>query len=115
NCRYNKAGYAAIYGKVGEDREGVPADMSGFAIFSTQALGWQYLENLITKIAKDESAHWMAVAKEKFDLPSSELTIAQFFTIYSPTDDQNDPVAYAKWIGDRLGVDYQHFKIKELL
>jgi hypothetical protein len=117
NCRYNKDGYSAIYGHVGEDRKGViDPTQSGFAIFSTHELGWLYLERLLTIIAKGQDASWNYKALKEFKIQQcGDLTILQFFTIYAPTADSNDPEAYAKWIGQRLGVDYKTFKLKELL
>jgi hypothetical protein len=38
-----------------------------------------------------------------------------FFQLYAPKGDNNDPKYYAQEVAGKLGVDYQTFKIKNLL
>lgn len=91
NARWNPSGYMPMYGIV----EKSP---NGFAIFSTYALGWLYLMNMIRgQIHKR---------------PNS--TILEFMTRYAPPV-ENPTVAYATFIGKRLGVDPNTFLMKNLV
>lgn len=92
NCRYSSVGYLAKYGKVGKDKD-------GFAIFASPALGWLYLENLLLNWAKTSRKDW---------------TILELMKSYAPSADNNDPVAYARFLRSRLGVDATT-KLSELL
>ena len=96
NCRYHFGGYLPKYGKVGCDKD-------GFAIFSTSDLGWLYLRNMLISWCKGQNP----------DHPSTE-TIAQMMSKYAPSSDNNDPVAYAQFLTNHLGID-ANSSIKSLL
>ena len=82
NCRYNPDGYLAKYGNVTEST-------SGFAVFPSYDLGWEYLEAMISgRIQKHPN--W---------------TYLQFFENYAPTSDNNVPFAYAVFVAKRVGVE----------
>ena len=83
NCKFSQKGYRAIYGKVTQDKD-------GFAIFPTASLGWLYLQNMLLNWAKDERKEW---------------TIKQLIEVYAPALDDNDPIAYSKYLVTHLGVD----------
>jgi hypothetical protein len=89
NCRFSSVGYSSIYGDVKKDSR-------GFAIFPTYELGFLYLTNLI---------------KEKISA-NPEQSILQFFHIYAPSSDKNDPDTYASWVANQIGLSAQtHIKI----
>lgn len=76
-----------------------------FLIFATNEEGWAALRTYVTNCASGK-------AKNKAFYPS--MTIVQFFRVYAPAEDSNDPDHYAKWVAAFVGVgpDYQ---IKNLL
>jgi hypothetical protein len=76
----------------------------GFCVFSTYESGFQALINVVTAAAQGQSAVYK---------PTD--TLLQFFSKYSPSNDGNDPVSYAKEVGAKLGVDYKSFTISQLL
>ncbi len=82
NARFHFGGYLPKYGVV-------KCDKDGFAIFETYELGWLYLQNMLlswaTGIYADES-------------------VLHMMTRYAPTSDGNDPVAYATFLANHLGV-----------
>ena len=91
NCRYNPTGYMPMYGKVGKSK-------NGFAIFATYELGWKYLLNMLKgQIRKHPNE-----------------TILQFMSRYAPVSDNNNPVAYSKYIAKRLSVD-NSFLMRDLV
>lgn len=91
NCRYNEDGYLAKY-------EPVTKSPSGFAVFPSYAIGWMYLENLISQKIENHP-NW---------------TILQFFEDYAPASDNNSPTTYAGFVAKRLGVD-SNYQIKNIL
>lgn len=80
NCRCSKVGYLPKYGNV--------RCVNNFAVFETWALGWEYLLNLVNHRAS-EHPNW---------------TITDFFNVYAPTADSNDPNRYARFVAARCGV-----------
>ncbi len=92
NCRYSSVGYARMYGTVKKDKD-------NFAIFSSWDLGWTYLKNLV---------------KGKATANPSQ-TLVQFFHIYAPSSDGNNPDAYAAFVGKRINMDPKTFTMKNLL
>jgi hypothetical protein len=105
NARFSRSGYRAIYGTVGEDREGVSSDQSGYAIFRDYATGELYLRNLLKTIINGTSATYNREAQKLGLKNSSELTIEQLFAIYAPSSDHNDPKRYAEVVAAELKVD----------
>ena len=92
NCRYSSVGYLAKYGNVKKDKD-------GFAIFPSMSIGWMYLENLLLYWAKG---------------PKKDYTILEMMREYAPTADNNDPVAYARFIRKGMGVE-PTTRLKDLL
>jgi hypothetical protein len=81
NCRCSPVGYAAEYGNV----LCVETASGKFAKFPTYALGWLYLKNLVDGRIKANPS-W---------------TFFDFFRVYSPRADSNDPSAYAEFVAKR--------------
>lgn len=81
NLRY--AGQAGSTGK----------DANGFAIFATYQLGYEALRNQI-----------LLVAKGKSKVYPNPCTLAQFFAVYSPSTDGNDPTSYALEVAGKMKV-----------
>lgn len=91
NCRFSPVGYLPMY-------EPVKKDKDGFAIFRDYATGWLYLRNMIKLKIHNNPAQ----------------TILQFMSDYAPPS-ENPTTNYAHFIGLRLGVDSEHFLVKDLL
>jgi hypothetical protein len=81
NTKVSPVGYLPVY-------EPVKKDPQGFAIFKDYATGWRYLENLILSHASKYS----------------EYTLSQYFKVYAPAADNNDPVRYASVVAKKMGV-----------
>lgn len=90
NCRYSTVGYTAVYKPVLKDPQ-------NFAVFKDYATGWLYLRNLVKERI---AAH-------------PEWSLKDFFAVYAPASDDNDPVAYAAAVAKQLGVD-SDFLIKNI-
>lgn len=88
--------YAKQLGTTGQDDK-------GFAIFKTYDDGFAALCKLITN-ARD--------GKSKVYKP--EMSLVEFFSVYAPAFDHNDPNAYAKFVAQKLKVSID-FKIKDLV
>lgn len=80
NARCSPVGYLPKYGFV--------KCVNNFAVFSTYALGWEYLNNLV---------HFKAVSHPTW-------TILDFFNNYAPTSDNNPTKRYASFVAKRMGV-----------
>lgn len=100
-----------------KDYEGGPGDLNHrlnnpgnirsvkgpFLKFKTWEEGWNALLDYLTRAA---------TGKHKAYKP--EFTLEQFFRVYAPIADKNNPVAYAKYVAKRLGVPTSE-KIKNLI
>jgi hypothetical protein len=89
------------------DYEGQPGDLSyrnnnpgnlrnttgNFMKFKTWEAGWAALLDYLTRAA---------TGKHKAYKPT--FSLLQFFKVYSPTEDKNDPHAYATYVAKRIGV-----------
>lgn len=93
NLKYRQGMYLAV----GQDKD-------GFAIFKTYKDGFLALTEKIRKACIGESTVY-----------SPDDTILTFFQKYAPSWDKNNPDAYAKYVASKLKVNYQTFKIKELI
>jgi hypothetical protein len=83
----------------------MPTGKHTFAHFDTYEHGFQALENQVRVVGLGESAEFKAQAMSKYGLPSSAmLTIIQFFGIYSPSSDGNDPNHYGETVAADCGV-----------
>jgi len=92
NCKFSPVGYLPEYGEVKKDPQ-------GFAVFKDYETGFRYLKNLVKHKVQRR--------------PNDDLF--QFFEVYAPREDNNDPIAYAKAVATRIGVDVNTFKVGELL
>ncbi|MBV9825174.1 MAG: hypothetical protein JO001_05825 [Alphaproteobacteria bacterium] len=81
NTRFSPVGYLPKYGTV-------TCNAHGFAVFQTDQLGWEYLENLV---------HQRAVLHPTW-------TFYDFFSNYAPSADGNDPEHYAETVAADCGV-----------
>ena len=74
-----------------------------FLKFPTYAQGWSYLKDYVTRAA---------TGKHKAYKP--DFTIKQFFNVYAPSSDNNQPDLYANWVASRIGLATT-FQIKNLV
>lgn len=82
NDKYYFGGYLSKYGIVKES-------VGGFAIFETLELGTEYGTTIITQMI-DKHPEW---------------NFYDFFGVYAPTKDKNNPVRYAQTIAAEVGVE----------
>jgi hypothetical protein len=68
-------------------------DDKNFAIFPSYEVGFAHLKKVLTNACTGKSQVY-----------KPEMTIAQFFSIYAPAFDFNDPTAYAKFVSSKLGL-----------
>ena len=85
NCNPGNLRYANQIGSIGQK--------NGFAIFPNYQTGFDALKRQI-----------LLVAKGKSKVYPRPCTIQQFFNIYSPISDGNDPVSYALEVSNKMGV-----------
>lgn len=74
-----------------------------FLKFKTMEEGMAYLKDYVTRACTGKHKAY-----------SPKFTIIDFFNVYAPTGDNNNPGQYAKWVANRIGVDVS-FKIQNLL
>lgn len=74
-----------------------------FLKFKTMEEGMAYLKDYVTRACTGKHKAY-----------SPKFTIIDFFNVYAPTSDNNNPGQYAKWVANRIGVDVS-FKIQNLL
>ena len=74
-----------------------------FLVFTSRAQGMAALHSYVTHVGKGMSKLYPA-----------NCNIQQFFSIYAPSGDHNDPNKYAKWVANycKVGTDY---RIKDML
>jgi hypothetical protein len=65
-----------------------------FLTFATATDGFTALTTYVTRVAEGKSKIY-----------PTNCTIEQFFNVYAPTDDSNNPNAYAAWVANRTGVE----------
>jgi hypothetical protein len=65
-----------------------------FLVFPSPKEGMNALTTYVTNVAMGKSKIYPA-----------NCTIEQFFNIYAPSDDANNPNAYAAWVANRTGVE----------
>jgi hypothetical protein len=76
----------------------------GFAHFPTYDVGFAALCTLLTNAATGKSANYKPT-----------MSLVQFFAVYAPSDDHNDPNAYADFIAKKLQVDPNTFPISQFV
>lgn len=96
NFKYSTSGYLSKYGLVKKDA-------GDFAIFPTYDQGWLYLVNSLK--------NWATTGNSLY---KPTMTLLQFFHVYAPTSDNNDPNAYANAVAQKIGVPTST-QIKDLL
>lgn len=74
-----------------------------FLVFKTDEEGFAYLKDYVRRAC---------TGKHPSYLP--DMTIVQFFRIYAPISDKNNPDAYAQWVCNRMKI-LPSTKIKELV
>lgn len=85
------------------NRYATGVDPKGFCVFSDEQRGFQALTAMVQGVINGTSTHY-----------KPEMTLNQFFSVYAPSGDANDPLAYARFIGQKLSVDPAVFTIKQL-
>lgn len=75
-----------------------------FAKFNTYQDGYNYLKNLLIWACTDQST----------PLYTSDMTLLEFYDVYAPASDGNDPISYSEEIAGKLGVS-NTVAIKSLL
>ena len=73
-----------------------------FLKFDTYQEGFNYLADYLTRAATG-----------KHDAYKPKFTLSRFFEVYSPTEDNNNPLAYAEFVAKKLSVEI-NIQIKEL-
>lgn len=84
NLKYT--GYTRSLGAVG-------ADTGGFSVFGTYAAGFEALKRFLGDAKSNKLISYR-----------STMTLAQFFAVYAPSSDNNDPDTYASFVAKRMGV-----------
>lgn len=82
---------------------GTGLDSGGFVKFPSYAVGFQALCTFLTYACQD-----------KLRAYKGNMTLLEFFKVYAPSADKNNPVNYATYIANKLGVKI-NTAIKELL
>lgn len=92
NCRYSSVGYLPKY-------QPVKKDAQNFAIFKDYETGFMYLKNLVLEKARK----------------SPEWNLYDFFKVYAPAEDNNDPKGYAEVVARAMSVSPLTWKVWNLL
>ncbi len=96
NFRYPQGStYIKSLGAIGRDKD-------GFAIFKNQDAGWNALLQFLRDAKANKLISYRAYAK-KMARPGSICTISDFFHVYAPSSDDNNPIAYAKAVVSHIG------------
>lgn len=88
--------YASQYGATGKDDK-------NFAIFASYKLGWEALIRQLRAAATGSSRVYRPY-----------MTIQEFFRVYAPAHDNNEPDAYALYVANKLKISI-NTKISELV
>lgn len=92
NCRFSSVGYLPKYGVVRKDKD-------NFAIFESYEIGLLYLKNLILDKARN----------------NPQWNLVDFFKVYAPSEDNNDPFLYAKVVATFMGVSPTGWRVSDLI
>ena len=87
----------------------IKADTAGFCIFSTYEAGFEALCQFLKDAASGELKAYHSPG-----VKPSDFNLFQFFSVYAPASNKNNPDAYASFVAKQLGVDPQT-KIATLL
>lgn len=100
NYRNNNPGNLRYSGQPGTTGK----DADGFAIFTTYQAGWNCLVTMVENAASGKS-----------EVYKPTMTIKDFFHVYAPSSDNNNPDAYALFVAKRLAVDAATYQISNLV
>lgn len=75
-----------------------------FAQFATYQDGYNALKNMLIRACTDQISAYR-----------STMNLLEFYEVYSPWSDGNDPVEYSQKVAKDLGVNWETTKIKDLL
>ena len=89
--------YIGQKGSVGKDDK-------GFAIFTTYEEGLAALKNMILRAAQGKSIIY-----------KSNMSLYEFFNLYAPSADDNNPRQYAEQVAYKLNVKPDTFRLKDLI
>ena len=107
--------YVGQYKAIGEDRAGVPKNQPGYAIFPDLATGWAYCLKVLWQACTGQSVAYNAEAKKLGLASSAELSLYQYFAIFAPKSDSNDPKKYAEdvamWVGTSPDAQLRDFTL----
>lgn len=108
NCNPGNLRYAGQIGSVGIK--------NGFAVFPDYQTGLDALKRQILLVARGKSNTFLQGARDLgINVQNSgQLTIGEFFKVYAPVKDKNDPVSYAAYVAGKMGVPVS-FSISGLL
>ena len=96
------------------DKNAIQGKKGRFAYFATSAQGRKALIHQLTIVANGSSPAYNAIARRKGYANCGELNLQEFFAIYAPSSDHNDPLNYVKYIALQTGFSALT-KVKELL
>lgn len=82
-----------------EGREGACGQRGGYMVFRDYTIGREGLKAYIRGIRNGRHSSYLPVCAD------GACSIKQFFGIYAPAGDQNDPHSYANNVANRLGVN----------
>lgn len=88
--------YVASLGAIGRDKD-------NFAIFPSQEKGWEALLQFLRDAKANQLIAYRAYAK-KMARPGNICTLGDFFAVYAPTSDNNQPLAYTEAVAKHIGV-----------
>jgi hypothetical protein len=78
-------------------------DLDGFAVFDTYESGWNALINQLVIAVNGKSKNY-----------NPEMTLVEFFKVFAPEEDNNEPNAYAIFVAQEIGIDPET-KIKKVV
>lgn len=96
NLRYT--GYTASLGATGKDDK-------NFCIFPTYKAGYDALCQFLKDAADNQLLPYKAKAKQLGLTSARELSLVNFFEVYAPSNDNNEPNAYALYVARKIGVN----------
>lgn len=86
----------------------------GFAYFDTYEQGWKALLHQLRIVCNGTSPLYNAKARALGYKSCGELSLKEFFHIYSPESDGNDSNAYADFVAARLHVTVE-YRLKDII
>lgn len=96
NFRYPAGStYMTSLGAIGRDRD-------GFAMFPNYQTGWNALLQFLRDARANQLISYRAYAKS-MARPNNMCTLGDFYHVYAPAADSNDPLKYATWIANYIG------------